>query len=372
MSMSYNEAFVKFKSDFGKEEWKTHEKCKKKLKKFSKLNFARGIISPIEKLEAENEVFTKKFRFIALSQIYNNAEAVRNFRMINELLIPIFCRQIGLEAATYLPFTDFGKETCLESMLDVMKKVNVSNGLASVNFLKDGEQLCDLDLFDYSSKSGYNMKGLLETLKDLQRKNPQLKIDMNDIKTKFFKLIVLDLLTLQLDRHEGNLPLIQNDKDNSIRFGLVFDNEYGFNIKALGKYNLEKDEIGLLRDDGKIDVKKFIVAYNNRLRRGDDYIWTITPNCNQDYLSCMREIVAQANVSQTANKILLEVLQNLNVEKAFTDIKEMGIEVSPQYKAFVSQIVGFGKAKFAKEMSRFSSSNIEESSAKGSRTSIEH
>ena len=353
MSMSYNEALNQYKSGFDEKSWKKHERNKKKLKSFAKVKFVGKSLYPIENLKAPNDVFMKRFKYIALSQIQRNSEAVRNMRMINEILIPIFCKQIGLEGATYLGFREDENKPNYESIIDVMKSVKMTDGLVSLNFLKEGEELfSDWDLYDYGSKSGYSFEELLERIKTEKRKDAKLKFDINDIKIKFFKLIVLDLLTLQLDRHEGNLPLILNKNNNTVHFGMVFDNEYAFNIKSLENYNLENDDFEMLKADCKVDMKKFILHYNRRLKHGDDYIWTISSNCNMDYMSCLRDIVKLTIVSPTAKNLLTEVLAKLSVENAFEELTGRGVKVSKQYESFVSQIVGFGKAQFVKEIAK--------------------
>ena len=169
--MSYNEALNQYKSGFDQKSWKEHERNKKKLKSFAKVKFVGKSLYPIENLKAPNDVFMKRFRYIALAQIQRNSEAVRNMRMINEILIPILCKQIGLDGATYLGFNEDENKPNYETIMDVMKSVKMTDGLVSLNFLKEGEELFgDWELYDYGSKSGYSFEELLERIKTEKRK----------------------------------------------------------------------------------------------------------------------------------------------------------------------------------------------------------
>ena len=351
MKISYQEEYEKYKKGFDKESWKLHEKNKAKLKSFARVKFARQAVCTDADLEG-GKVFVKDYRFLASSQIYSNVEATRNLRMINEFLISALCKQIGLESATYLAQIKSKNGPNYQKIQDVMKKVDMPNAIVSKNFLKEDEELCEVISFGYAAKSGFSLKSFVEGLAEMKKNEPDLKINLDDLKTKLFKLIILDLLTLQLDRHIGNIPTVLNKKENSLSFGKVFDNEYGFNVKALRDYDLEKDVFGILNGGEKIDVEKVIKAFNKRIAKCGDYIWTVTPNCKTDYQSCMKEIAMQATLSAKAKRIVIDVVNNLNVEKAFDDMEKLGVEVSQGYRNYVSQIVGYGKAQLVLQMSK--------------------
>lgn len=351
MAMTYKEAMEEFKKGFDKESWKEHERKKAKLKSFARLDFAKGVLCPTEELEGETAYFVKSYKFIGLSHIHRNAEVFRNLRMLNEFLIPILAKQIGLEGATYLAVKK-GDEPNYQQIEDVAKVVQMPNSLVSRNFLKENEELFDRDFYHYDCRSGYSLKNFLDDLSYMSRtdKTCKFSFDKEEIKFKFFKLIILDLLTLQLDRHEGNLPLILDKEKGCVKFGYVFDNEYAFNVKVFDCYDLEKDRFGILDDSGKIDVEKVIEMYDKRVAKTSDYMWTISPNCRKDYHSCLKNIASQAKMSKTARRILIEVIKNIDVESAFEDLKETGVQFSPAYKQFTKQIVDYGKKQFVKEL----------------------
>ncbi len=360
MKISYQEEFERYKKGFDRESWRLHERNKAKLKSFARVKFARKAVCTDADLRGD-KVFVKNYRFTAASQIYSNVEVVRNLRMINEFLISTLCKQIGLESAIYLAQIKSKKEPNYQEIQDVMKNVDMPNAIVSKNFLKADEEFCEVISYDFNSESGFSLKAFVDGLAQMKKDDPDLKVDLNDIKTKLFKLIILDLLTLQLDRHIGNIPIVLNTKENRLGFGAVFDNEYSFNVKALRDYDLEKDVFCILNEDGKIDVEKVIKAFDRRLAKYGDYIWTITPNCKTDYHSCMKDIVMQALLSPKAKRIVIEVVSNLNVEKAFDDMEKSGVKVGQGYKQFVSQIIGYGKAQLVKQMAKHAQTKFQPS-----------
>ncbi len=363
MGMTYKQALEEFRKGFDKETWKRHKKRKAILKSFARLNASGAVLCTKEEVEENNSVFVKSYRFIGLSHINSNAEVFRNLRMLNELLVPILAKQIGLEGATYLYKQEKGAVN-YDGILDVLKPVKMPNALVSKNFLKENEELFDRDFYHHDCRSGYSLKCFLDDLKYMVKRE-HLTVDMEEIKSSFFKMMILDLLTLQLDRHEGNLPLILNKTDNSVRFGFIFDNEFSFNVKSFKDYDLEKDEYRLLNNGGKFDVEKVIDSYDKRILKLGDYMWTVSPTCHKNYHSCLKGIAMQAKLSSKARKILAEVIKNLDVEGAFESLKEMGVEFNPAYKDFTKQIVNYGKNCFIREINK---GTIEKKSSSSEKT----
>ena len=77
-------------------------------------------------------------------------------------------------------------------------------------------------------------------------------MDLEELETNLFKILVLDLLTLQTDRNARNFPIIINFKEKYLKMGKMFDNE------ILVNYPLElKGSVVLTIND--YDMNKVIV-----------------------------------------------------------------------------------------------------------------
>jgi len=350
MSISYRKALEGFKAKFEKSEWEKRERNRAKLKSFARVSYVGDAIFKADVDAGQESVFVKPFKFSAAAQINTGVEALRNLRMINEFLISALCNQIGLEGAVYFARVGLREDPNYQQIEDVRAKVDMPDELVSENFLKENEELFDLEIYDYSCKSGNNLQSLFKYIEGLQKKDPSLIVNEAQLKEKFLRLVILDLVTLQLDRHEGNIPLVIDKKKNSLSFGKVFDSEYAFAIKALCKYDFDKDAVGLQRKDGKIDVDKVVRAYDWLIENGE-YMWTISSNCETNYHACIGDIVSLAEHSEKVRSVVLDVVGNLNAEQAISEIESKGVKIGQGYKNFVCKIVSYGKSQLEKELS---------------------
>lgn len=304
------------------------------IKNFALLRFSHNFVREIENIESHEIVFKKNYAFtIFATRNSIPAESERNVRMINELVVPFLCEQAGLEPLQYFPF-----DTHLKGF--DYDEVPCKFSLFSKNMLKKDEKLSCF----FSSSIRKNEKIL-----KLEYEDRGYAVDYQDIEEQCFRLMILDILTLQIDRHGQNLPIVINDKEKTVRFGKVFDNELSFAVSLLKNQN--KDIIQTLMNGGKLDLDKTIQIYNKEMT---NFRYCLSfeegQQSDKNISNRIKNCVEFANSDPRMMEILQEVLASVNVNTAFKDLKNLGATVSDEYQSFCQQVADFGKKAFASEL----------------------
>jgi hypothetical protein len=213
-------------------------------------------------------VNNKENLFIKTST-FNSYNNIWLYESYSELIASRLFREMGVDNATlYYP--------CI---------INLDNGIKtfgcySHSFLKDNEKYISLaHLHKNRVISNYMMQGYDGYKQCIVETNNILKIDYKD---ELDKILELDYITMNTDRHTGNLGFIVNMSTGKIRIANIFDNgnslfsfkdvsqlEHNHNldmyINSKPFYSLHSQQLSMI--DNKIDIQlqntKNIRLYRN-------------------------------------------------------------------------------------------------------------
>lgn len=302
----------------------------KNVNKFSNIKLARGInietlnFTTRAKKDIKNlGVSTKEYGKVwfvmpdgskALFKTYNVFSNVKNkkLRVINELLCYNLAKQINMPCAKYEP-----------------AHIDNQVGLISYSFLKDEEYTKSLfELLNIDRNLSSNFFGTLEALE----RYGELGYTYNKRETlkKLYMYTVFDTITLQSDRHEGNIHFVFNDNSAKIKLAPSFDNEYAFSIDLV--YDMYKQYKGIgitiddLRDKYSLKAKYFTIM--DELR-----------STKRAFSDNVKNICAIAMADKEFAKILNNIINNLNVSEAFAELEKQNYVIPAEYKDYVETVV---------------------------------
>lgn len=139
---------------------------------------------------------------------------IRDKRILNEMICFRLAEKLNINAAP-----------CQPAIYDKY------SGIVSYSFLKDGDTMINGEKI-LAALNGYLVHdnafdNFLFALPEYADKNALL-LD-NDIELDLFKIMIFDFLTIEEDRHLGNIVFIK-DKNDTLRLAPLFDNEFAFAI----------------------------------------------------------------------------------------------------------------------------------------------
>lgn len=242
---------------------------------------------------------------------------VGNIQMLNEILCCRLAKKMNIECAEYIP-----------ANID-----NKINGLASVNFLKEGETLV-------SAKKllGYIGKDMKAIITGLYAKSDKYNIDYEQIFYSLYAYTVFDLLTYQTDRHLKNLSFII-DKNNNLRLAPLYDNEYTFFIAS---YIF-----------GDFDISfKTVDEYVENYYVGTGII-PIEPLQDVERIQCFdrvaQQVVELAQKNDNCEKILKNILKNADLKPVYKELIKEGYSVNNGYQLFTESVLSFSRDRVLKK-----------------------
>lgn len=277
---------------------------------------------------------TRKGR--ALFKAYNME--TQGIRVVNELLYDELANQIGLPVAQYLPANYKQTDNNQKNKNPNLKQYF---GLASIDVTNKNERILtgyELLTYDESISRINTFQDYIQAL-DYYRKKEGCTIDRKGIESTLFKMMVLDTLTFNEDRHANNVSFIKNDKENYLIPSPVIDNELCFFGKNLWLYWSKKLK--------HIDSKNLLTKYGNRLYLVVDKQVYDFPN-KYVYEENVKAIVKLATKSKNMQKFLNNTLENIDINKAFENVEKKGYKVTPEYKCFVNNLMSISTDMFKK------------------------
>lgn len=302
----------------------------KNVEKFSKTKLARGV--DVEKLSFTSRtkkeiknlgVSTKEYGKVwfvmpdgtkALFKTYTNFSNVRSkkLRIINEMLCYYLAKQVDMPCAKYQP-------AHIENQV----------GLVSYNFLKDGEYTKSLfELLKIDSDLSGNLADTLSALGQYEEMG--YTFNKREILKGLFMYTIFDTITLQSDRHEGNIHFIFNDKSAEIKLAPAFDNEYAFSIDLVyDMYKKDKStnaDIDGLRDTYSLSAKYFTIMDELRINK-------------QAFKNNVKNICAIAKADKEFGRILDNILNNINPNEAFLALEKQNFVIPDEYKEYVKTVI---------------------------------
>ncbi len=242
-------------------------------------------------------------------------------RIANELLYDELAKQLGISVAKYKPAH--------------YKKYN---GLLSMDIAKSNEELMDgCGLLDYDEFGGFNV--FVDYIKalDIFKEGEGYYVDKSNIKMNLYKMMILDSLTFQEDRHEHNMTFLVNHKDGYLTCAPLIDNEMCF-----AALTLNSDEANKFK---YIDYNTFMKLHGEAIRLHVNTVVSKLP-CEQRYKANIKELVRLATKSKRMQNFLFLALHKLNIEEAFQNVEKLGYEISPEYKNYVKNLIKISKNTF--------------------------
>ena len=295
----------------------------KLAKKYNSIKIAKNLYITLSECE-DKKIYTKTSR---------RDSQTKQLRDLNELLFTELGKQIGLKMLEYMPF----RQKEIQSIL-------------SYNFLLDGEELFKpVEAWDaqwraknsYCNFRYYKFSEIIESLQKYKEAGFDVPID--NIAQKLFEILVLDLITLQTDRNCNNQPFIINKEKRYIKLGPLFDNEYAFFLSNSNIF-FKINEVPKALVDRKHYMKELIESYDEEFK----YILAIKNGAH--YRNRIKDCVEFVKNNPQMKAILDNILNNLNIQEAFKQLKQKGISVNKHYIEWCTSIVEYGKTLFNKEL----------------------
>ena len=265
---------------------------------------------------------TKKGK--AIFKTYENlGEKSHDFRIINELLYCKLAKQIGVECAVYEPAT-IGKNI----------------GLVSYNVASEDEELINgqkfnLFKFNFNKYSGY------EESIDYYKKQKAV-INAQKMKRDIFKLMVLDALVFQEDRHINNVHFLHNKKTNEYKLAPIIDNEFAFAGKTFSHF-LNKQDMYL----AGISLGAFMTIIDHNYR---SIITDVKMFSDGSFDRNIRNIIAMAKKDPVKKSFLIKAINKIDIKKAIKEVEDIGYDISPDYKQYLIDLIDLSRTMFTDKM----------------------
>ena len=288
--------------------------------KYKVLKLARGLDLQVFKTTQKEKknlgISTQKFGnkwFLTPSGkgMFKNYLPGEEIRIINELLYDNLAHQLGVEVAEYKPAFFAGYK-----------------GLVTLNVAKTNEKIKDgVDILDYNQSFGFNSFDDYCTLIKEYAEGEGLFVNMLEIKQGLYKLLVLDHLTLQEDRHEKNIIFLQNNKDNYLRLAPLIDNEMCF---ANNIFRLHGEEI-----PSKMGINRFVSMHNKYV----NFVASKDINVEDDKYYCNAQKIVELAKNNKLYANFLKKALKIDIDKAIESVQRKGYEISNEYKTFVKDCI---------------------------------
>lgn len=307
----------------------------KNVKKFNEIKLERGLVlnnSATKIREGEigisseqygdkwfmlpkGKAIFKTYKSIIDDDLFKN---IRNIRITNELLCQELAKQVGVLCAEY----------------ELATKKNIT-GLVTYDIAKPGEEIIDSYSFFYNIKESDESKRVYKddvTFQDYAEaidiyKINGYKIDKQKTLKTLYKIILFDCLTVQSDRHSGNLFFLHDPIKQRVKLSPLMDNEFAFNTKNFDNFIHQLTELKNNTKNSFIESLNYLSDQINV----QDVSFSMSP----PFLQNAKEIVNIAVQNEEYARIFKRIIQAFNVKKAINNLKLKGVEISAQYENYI-------------------------------------
>ncbi len=241
-------------------------------------------------------------------------------RVLNELLYCNLAKRHGVKVAEY-------------EAAHNEKQV----GLVSYNFVTKNKQLVSIQ--EMYGKIVYDItyQGLIDHF-NLIKSNT----DIDKLAFDLFKLMVLDSLTFQEDRH-NNLNFLYDRQNKTYELAPVVDNELAFGGSTMC-IALEQKELlgtsGFLFDHGQ----------NMHFFCNDECILV---DYQKIYKKDVEQIVLLAQTKPTYMEYLKQTLKHFDIKNSIREIEHLGYYITPSYKEYLITLNGLAKQAYNQAITKY-------------------
>ena len=212
-------------------------------------------------------------------------------------------------------------------------------GTISYNVCKTNEKILSAHalFLQIDPEYEYSLESFAELLDNIMESGTAL--DREQVLFDLFKQMVFDILTFQTDRHESNIHFLLNEKEDTIRVAPLIDNEFGFGGKLVNKI-ICYGKLNSLKSEYKNDEDKFIDYYvlNSLMFLASSFAGKIFKK-NVDAIGylCFK--------NEKYKEEIVKYIKQINVKKAFAELKKEGYKIPKSYKKYVEAVVSLAKKK---------------------------
>ncbi len=267
-------------------------------------------------------------------------------RVVNELLYDNIAMQLGMWTAKYEPASFEDVSTLISH--DVQEDAGLYEELKTV-----------ADYISVPFKMEVGLDQIIQkwdTIPALQG----YKCDKEELIFMMFRMIVLDAITFQEDRHEGNIHLFVDNKNKTVRFAPIIDNEYAFAAKTLNRF-FELKPFG--KNEYYVDEEEFLAQHGAKLRLAIHKNTQFLPS-PEKYKKNVMDIVEFAATNPRLKAFLIDALKCVDINQAIDSIERKGYQISDDYKQYLKDLTKLSKKIFAECIKEYKSTH-EESQEKG-------
>lgn len=312
--------------------------------KYKVLKMAKGInLGKFRYLHDKDDIFNKTDVFsnwinTGNDSVYFKGKYMDIFshtnkhRVISELVVDKIAKQLGIYVAKYEP-AHVGKNKALVSY-NVAKNEN-----QNLVFMSRFDVLGGDNSFNISFQKIAKNWNKVEEFK-------YYNVDKNNILFGLYKILLLDALTFQEDRHEQNIFFIINDLANTITLAPIIDNEFAFGLKTLDYYLDIGNKIST-----SFDTKEFLRFHGANMRYvAMESTYSERVKDDKKYQKNVKDIVKLAQKDCIYKAFLIQSLKNIDIQKAILDVEKMGYKISPEFKKYMCDLVDLAKQTFKEKI----------------------
>lgn len=206
------------------------------------------------------------------------------------------------------------EEYVLYSPIQIRYNSNIFNGVSSNNFLKDGWQIITLERL-FQSYYGRSLNNALWSIKDAKERlkflvdKVILITGLKNFGKYMNKLLTIDALFLNEDRHTHNIAVLINEK-KEFDYCPIFDNGAGLLSDTYLDYPLNDDIYKLI---DKVKSKTFSLNFEEQMEVSEDLFGM---NLHFNFKkSNIREILSNEDIKKMYSKEIIDRVEKVLYEQ---------------------------------------------------------
>ena len=260
---------------------------------------------------------------------------VSSHKVVNELLYDELAKQVGMPVAEYEP----------ASLDDVTSLIS-----HDVTYYTDYELGSIYGMMNVPLNYNISFEEIIRNLGKMQAFE-DYKYDSKKIVVDLYKMMVLDSLTFQEDRHDANIHLLVDTNRKTFKLSPIIDNEYAFAAKTLNSYLDTKT----FSKDYSMDKFEFLAKHGSNMEIVMTNKTKIAPS-TQKYTENVKDLIKFSYDKPECKHFLVNCLKTLDIEKAIANVEKMGYHISDDYKEYLKDLLEMSKEVFAENIKEFKSS----------------
>ena len=284
--------------------------------------------------EASDWVYTGDERVFFKSGETGYYGFVSSHKVVNELLYDELAKQVGVPVANYEP----------ASLDDVSSLIS-----HDVTYYTDFELGSICGMMNVPFNYEITFEEIIKNFAHMQGFE-DYRYDQKKIIVDLYKMMVLDSLTFQEDRHDENVHLLVNSNRKVFQLSPIIDNEYAFGAKTLNFF-LEMQSFR----KGSMDKQSFLAKHASNMRivmtkktRDEEY--------TKKYSANVKDLIKFAYDKPECKHFLVNCLKTLDIDKAIANVEKMGYQISDDYKEYLKDLLEMSKEIFAENIKEFKTS----------------